>query len=133
MTLIASTLQAFFTERLSQRHASPRTIAAYRDTLKLLLIFVHRRSGKPPIRLDWDDLDHDRGVSQPPRVRPAQQRPDPQRALTAIRSLFSFAALRHSEHAQLIQRVLAIPPKRSDNRIVSSLPPPTLGMVAVSA
>ena len=62
MTLIASTPQAFFTERLSQRHASPRTIAAYRDTLNLLLIFVYRRSGKPPIRLDWDDLDHDRGV-----------------------------------------------------------------------
>jgi site-specific recombinase XerD len=58
MTLIAATLQAFFTDRLtSQRHASPRTIAAYRDTLKLLLIFVHRRSGKPPSRLDWDDLD----------------------------------------------------------------------------
>jgi site-specific recombinase XerD len=58
MTLIATTLQAFFTDRLaSQRHASPRTIAAYRDTLKLLVIFTHQRSGKPPTRLDWDDVD----------------------------------------------------------------------------
>ena len=58
MTLIARTLQAFFTDRLaSQRQASPRTIAAYRDTLRLLLVFVHRRTGKPPTRLDWDDLD----------------------------------------------------------------------------
>lgn len=124
MTLIASTLQAFFTDRLaSQRHASPRTIAAYRDTLKLLLIFVHQRSGKPPTRLDWDNLDvttisaflnhleSDRHNS----VRTRNVR------LTAIRSLFSFAALRHPEHALLIQRVLAIPPKRFDKRIVSFL------------
>ena len=33
MTLIAPTLEAFFTERLAgQRRASPHTIAAYRDT-----------------------------------------------------------------------------------------------------
>ncbi|WP_327436651.1 hypothetical protein OG279_37390 (plasmid) [Streptomyces sp. NBC_01201] len=37
MTLIAPTLQAFFTDRLArQRQASPRTIAAYRDALRLL-------------------------------------------------------------------------------------------------
>ena len=63
MTLIASTLQAFFTDRLTkQRQASPRTIAAYRDTLRLLLGFVHQ----PELR-----------VSQPPRNRPAQHRQDP--------------------------------------------------------
>ena len=44
--------------------------------------------------------------------------------LTAIRSLFSYAALRHPEHALLIQRVLAIPPKRFDKRIVTFLTPP---------
>jgi hypothetical protein len=41
--------------------------------------------------------------------------------LTAIRSLFSYAALGHPEHALLIQRVLAIPPKRFDKRIVTFL------------
>ncbi len=41
MTAIAPTLQAFFTERLiRQRGASPRTIASYRDTLRLLLAFA---------------------------------------------------------------------------------------------
>ena len=41
MTAIAPTVQAFFTERLiTQRHASPHTIAAYRDTLRLLLAFT---------------------------------------------------------------------------------------------
>ena len=42
MTLIAPTLQAFFTDRLArQLQASPRTIASYRDTLRLLLGYVH--------------------------------------------------------------------------------------------
>ena len=58
MTLIAPTLQSFFTDRLAlQRQASPRTVAAYRDTLRLLLGFVHAQSGRLPSQLDWDDLD----------------------------------------------------------------------------
>ena len=53
MTLVAPTLQAFFTDRLAtQRRASPRTIAAYRDTLRLLLGFVHCRTGMRPAQLD---------------------------------------------------------------------------------
>ena len=124
MTLIAPTLQAFFTDRLAQqRQASPRTIAAYRDTLRLLLGFVLAQTGKMPSQLDWDDLDaamitaflnhleNDRhNTTRTRNVR-----------LTAIRSLFSYAALRHPEHALLIQRVLAIPPKRFDKRIVTFL------------
>lgn len=124
MTLAASTLQAFFTDRLVQQaQASPRTISAYRDTLRLLLGFVHQRSGTAPAQLDWQDLDAtiisaflthlevERGNS----VRTRNVR------LTAIRSLYSYAALRHPEHALLIQRVLAIPPKRFDKRIVTFL------------
>ena len=43
MTALAPTLQAFFTERLiRQRQASPHTLAAYRDTLRLLLVFASR-------------------------------------------------------------------------------------------
>ena len=124
MTLIAPTLQAFFTDRLArQRQASPRTIAAYRDTMRLLLTFVHQRTGTPPSMLEWDDLTADvisaflnhledeRGNS----VRTRNVR------LTAIRSLFSFAALQHPEHALLIARVLDIPPKRFDKRSVTFL------------
>ncbi len=127
MTLIASTLQAFFTDRLAQqRQASPRTIEAYRDTLKLLLQFVHQQSGKTPAQLDWDDLDatliaaflNHLEIQRHNSVRTRNVR------LTAIRSLFSYAALRHPEHALLIQRVLAIPPKRFDKRIVTFLTPP---------
>jgi site-specific recombinase XerD len=124
MTAIAATLQGFFTERLvKHRHVSPRTIASYRDSLKLLLGFVSQRTGKPPAALDWADLDveaiaafldyleHDRHNS--PRTRNLR--------LTAIRSLFTYASLRHPEHAELIQRVLAIPAKRFDKQLVAFL------------
>ena len=58
MTALAPTLQAFFTDRLiRQRQASPHTIAAYRDTLRLLLVFASARCGKEPSKLDIDDLD----------------------------------------------------------------------------
>jgi site-specific recombinase XerD len=127
MTLIAPTLQLFFTDRLTQqRQASPRTIAAYRDALKLLLAFVHQQSGKTPDRLDWDDLDAtviSAFLTHLEIVRHNSVRTRNVR-LTAIRSLFGYAALRHPEHALLIQRVLAIPPKRFDKRIVTFLTPP---------
>ena len=38
MSLLAPTLQAYFADRLiTQKDASPRTVAAYRDTFRLLL------------------------------------------------------------------------------------------------
>ena len=124
MTLIAPTLQAFFTDRLvKQRQASPRTVAAYRDTLKLLLGFVHTKTGKLPAHLDWDDLDTtmiSAFLNHLEKERHNSTRTRNVR-LTAIRSLFSYAALHHPEHALLIQRVLAIPPKRFDKRIVTFL------------
>ncbi|MFJ5136779.1 tyrosine-type recombinase/integrase [Streptomyces sp. NPDC088707] len=120
MTSIAPTLQSFFTDRLvRQRQVS---VAAHRDALRLLLGFVHQRTGNAPERLDWTDLDAD-AVSaflnylEDERGNSARTR---NVRLTAIRSLFSYAALQHPEHALLIQRVLDIPPKRFDKR--SDLP-----------
>jgi integrase/recombinase XerD len=124
MTAIAPTLQAFFTERLAtQRQASPHTISAYRDTLRLLLRFAIERAGKPPSRLDFDDLDArlvgafldhlERQRHNGARTRNAR--------LAAIRSLFRYAALRHPEHAEVIQRVLAIPAKRFDRALITFL------------
>jgi hypothetical protein len=58
MTALAPTLEAFFTDRLmTQRDASPKTIAAYRDAFRLLLAFVHEQTGKQPFQLDLADLD----------------------------------------------------------------------------
>lgn len=58
-----------------------------------------------------DHIENSRGISVHSRnVR-----------LAAIHSLFRFAVLRHPEHAEDIQRVLAIPTKRGDHTIVTYL------------
>lgn len=58
MSFVAPTLQGFFTDRLArQRQASPRTIAAYRDSLRLLVTWINDTKKIPPQRLDWADLD----------------------------------------------------------------------------
>ncbi|MBV8956284.1 MAG: tyrosine-type recombinase/integrase [Solirubrobacterales bacterium] len=124
MTPIAPTLQAFFTDRLTrQLQASPRTIASYRDTLRLLLAFAHQRTGRQPSQLDWADLNA-RFISaflehlETDRGNGARTR---NLRLTAIRSLFKYAALRHPEHAAVIAQVLSIPPKRHQKRQVTFL------------
>jgi integrase/recombinase XerD len=124
VTALAPVLQAFFTERLiAQRQVSGHTVAAYRDTFRLLLTFAHERTGTAPCDLRLDDLDaaligaflehlrRDRGNSA--RTRNAR--------LSAIHSLFGYAALRYPENAALIQRVLAIPPARFEKATVSFL------------
>lgn len=129
MTLIAATLQAFFTDRLvKQRQASPRTIAAYRDTMRLLVGFVHQQTGTMPSQLDWDGLDATTISAFLNHLESERHNATRTRnvRLTAIRSLFSYAALRHPEHALLIQQVLAIPPKRFDKRLVTFLTAPEI-------
>lgn len=126
MSALAPTIQAFFTERLlTQRQASPRTVAAYRDSLRMLLVFAKQRIGKTPCQLDIADIDAElvaAFLSHLERDRHNSARTRNAR-LAAIRSLFRYAALRHPEHAGSIQRVLAIPTKRYDRRVVSFLAP----------
>ncbi|WP_352878888.1 site-specific integrase [Mesorhizobium sp. M0959] len=53
-----SCCNAFFVEHLAnQRAVSSRTIAAYRDTFRLLLDFAEATIGKAPTRLTLADLD----------------------------------------------------------------------------
>jgi integrase/recombinase XerD len=126
MTSLAPTLEAYFTDRLiRQRRVSPHTIGSYRDTFRLLLAYIHKTAGTPPSRLEITDLDaatigaflqhleQERGNSA--RTRNIR--------LAAIHSFFRYCALRHPEHAALIQRVLAIPRKRAEKRTVTFLTP----------
>jgi integrase/recombinase XerD len=124
VSALAPTLERFFTDlMIGQRHASPHTIAAYRDTFRVLLRFAAARVRVEPSKLDIADLDaaligafldhleRERGCSA--RTRNAR--------LAAIRSLYRYAALHHPEHAAVIQRVLAIAPKRWESGIVTFL------------
>jgi integrase/recombinase XerD len=136
MTALAPTLEAYFTDRLiRQRRVSPNTVASYRDTLKLLLTFVHTRTGVVPAQLDLAQLDAgtigaflehlelDRGNAA--RTRNIR--------LAAIHSFFHYCALRHPEHAASIQRVLAIPAKRAVKRTITYLTPPEVQALLDSA
>lgn len=124
MTALAPILEAFFTDRLmTQRAASPHTIASYRDTFKLLLGYAHAQTGKLPSQLDLADLDaatiggfltHLEAV----RHNSATTRNN---RLAAIHSLFHYAALQAPEHMHLISRVLAIQAKRTTTTVVSYL------------
>jgi integrase/recombinase XerD len=126
VTDLAPILQAFFTDRLArQKKASPNTVAAYRDTCRLLLSFARQQTAKQPSRLSLADLDaalvgaflqhleDDRGNASSTRNA----------RLAAIHSLFSYAASRAPEHAAVISQVLAIPPRRRERAIVSYLTP----------
>ena len=58
MTALAPTLEAFFVTRLvNEKGVSPHTIAAYRDTFRMLLAFAQKRTGKQPCKLEIEDLD----------------------------------------------------------------------------
>lgn len=124
MTSLAPILESFFTRRLlGQRQASQNTIAAYRDALRLLLQYARQETGKDPQNLCLEDLDSsliggylswlETGRASSIQTRNAR--------LAAIRALFRYASFDYPEHAELIQRVLAIPAKRSDKAIVTYL------------
>jgi len=117
-------VQSFFTDRLlRQRHASPHTIAGYRDSFRLLLNFAAQRLGKAPSDLLIDDLDApfigeflqhletDRGNSA--RTRNTR--------LAAIHSFFRYVALTEPAHALHCQRVLAMPSKRFERKLIEFL------------
>lgn len=124
MSRLAPILEGFFTDRLAvQRQASPHTVAAYRDTCKLLLDYAWQTTGILPAQLDLADLDA-------PRIGAFLEHLETERGngvstrnarLAAIHSLFRYAALHAPERAAVIARVLAIPPKRYDRAIVSFL------------
>ncbi len=121
---LGTLVEAFFCKRLiSQRRASPHTIASYRDTFRLLLAFAQKRTSRPPSQLALSDispslisdfLDH----LESTRTNTARTR---NLRLTAIRSFFRFAALEAPEHGGIIQRVLAIPNKRCQRPLIGFL------------
>ena len=128
-------LERFFTQRLiAQRRVSSHTIASYRDTFRLLLQFVEKRLHKPPSRLALTDLDpsligafldeleKDRGNG----ARSRNLR------LTAIRSFYRFAAYEEPTQSGLIQRILAMPAKRYEKKLIGFLTRPEIEALLAS-
>jgi len=123
---LGTLLQSFFTERLTrQRQASPATLSAYKDALRLLLVFTSRRLSKPVDRLEVQDIDvgvvlafldfleRERGNGA--RTRNAR--------LAVVHSFFRYVAFRDPASVALAQRILAIPAKRTVTRVIGFLHP----------
>jgi integrase/recombinase XerD len=117
-------LQAFFVEHLlAHKRASPQTVAAYRDTFRLLLRFLHDARHTEPSDASLADLDVPAILAFLDHLE--EQRRNTARSrnarLAAIRSFFRYVTLRDPESLALATRVLAIPVKRADRRIVGYL------------
>lgn len=119
-------LQGFFVDRLArQRQASAHTIAAYRDTFRLLLRFATAHLHKLPSQLALEDIDASfvtQYLEHLERQRGSCARTRNAR-LAAIHSFFRYVALTEPAHAHLCQRVLAIPSKRFERGPVEFLAP----------
>lgn len=122
--LIGPLIQSFFTQHLPlHKRVSPQTVASYRDTFRLLFQFVQQQTKQEPVTLRITDLDaptvlsflESLEVQRHNCVRSRNVR------LAAIRTFFRWVALRDPESIALATRVLAIPLKRSEQRIVQAL------------
>lgn len=128
MSLVAPVMQGYFTQRLTQRRASPATIANYRDTFKLLLRFASARTGRNPSSLSLSDLDAKTVGAFLDHLETERSNSVTSRntRLIAIHSLFKYAALACPDDSESIRRVLAIPSKRTDTTIVAYLTRPEI-------
>jgi integrase/recombinase XerD len=122
-------LQAYFTERLMhQRHASPHTIASYRNTFCLLLQFAQQQLHKAPSSLSLADLDAPFLSAFLEHLEQARGNSASSRnaRLAALHSFFHYAALYAPQYSALIHRVLAIPSKRTAQTDIAFLTRPEI-------
>jgi integrase/recombinase XerD len=122
--LISPYVQAFFVDHLQQhKRLSPQTIASCRDTFRLLLNFMKQTRGIEPSALRLTDLDAPMILTFLNYLE--QQRGNQVRSrnirLSALRTFFRFVALREPESVELATRVLAIPCKREDKKLIGYL------------
>lgn len=120
----SSLLQRFFVEHLGhQRAVSPRTIAAYRDTFRLLLGFAEAKMGKSPAALALVDLDAELILGFLDHLE--KQRNNSARSrnarLAALRSFLKYAAHYDLTALHVIERALAIPMKRFEKPVLGFL------------
>lgn len=124
MTPLAPHLTAFFQERLTlERQASINTCDSYAYAFKLLLNFASKRLKVAPSRLGFEQLDAPLVVAflndlESQRSNAASSR---NVRLAAIRSFMRFMEYRVPSALEQIQRVLAIPMKKTDTRLVRHL------------
>lgn len=124
MTALAPSLATFLREHLPRdRRASPHTCDAYAFSFQLLVTFAARRLGTQPSRLEIEQLDVPMLLTfleylEEERGNTARSR---NARLAAIKSFFRFLEYRVPACLDQALRVHAIPMKKIDQELVSTL------------
>jgi integrase/recombinase XerD len=108
-------LQHYFTDfARTQRELSPNTIAAYRDTWRLLIKHATTALGITADQLDLAMIDTELVTSFLTDLTATRANSIATRnaRLTALRAVLAYALPDYPEHAETITRVLAIRPRR---------------------
>lgn len=120
----AALLQRFFAERLiQQQNVSPRTVAAYRDTFRLLLNYAELAKGKPPTKLALCDFDATLVLGFLAHLEAERHNTVRTRnaRLAAVRAFAHYVALQSPPALHLAQQILAIPMKRFERPMLEFL------------
>lgn len=124
MTPIASHVAAFFQERLPlERGASQHTSDSYAYAFKLLLTFASERLKAPPSQLYVEQIDAPLVVDFLNHLERERGNGPSSRnvRLAAIKSFMHFLEYREPSALDQIRRILAIPPKQAETRLVRHL------------
>jgi len=124
MTAIAPYIEAFLREHLGhQRGASQHTCDSYAYSFQLLFEFASKRLKLVPSALELEQLDADLLSAFLKDLEDGRRNsPDTRNTrLAAIRSFFRFLEYRQPAALEQIRRVLAIPFKKANTRLVPYL------------
>jgi site-specific recombinase XerD len=121
---LASCLRDYFGDHLpGLRGMSPHTIHSYRDSLVLLFRFVASNRKIDVCDLDVEDLEPDRVLAFLAHLEKDRHNSITTRnvRLAAIHAFFRYVGAHHPDLMERAQRVLGIPFKRADQRVIEYL------------
>jgi site-specific recombinase XerD len=122
-SLLAQTLRIFFTDYLPrQRDMSPHTLHSYRDSLKLFLLFVAGPK-QDSSNLTVEQLTVERTLAFLNDLEKSRKNKACTRniRLSAIHSFFRYLGAQQPQYLEQTQRILGIPFKRTEQRVVQHL------------
>lgn len=120
----ATLLQRFFLDRLmQQQNASPQTVAAYRDTFRLLLAYLLKTQGRSPSVITLADFNPDTVLAFLAHLETERHNCARTRncRLAALRAFAQYVGLQCPAVLPQIQQILAIPAKRYDRPLLGFL------------
>jgi len=124
MIPIAPHVTAFFQERLPiERRASSHTSDSYAYAFKLLLEYASERLNVAPSQLHLEQIDAPLVVGFLNHLETVRANGPSSRnvRLAAIKSFMHFMEFREPSAMEQIRRILAIPPKKAETRLVRHL------------